>query len=127
VEKKIMLNVGSLGRIEFKSGLYAYVGSAQSNLEQRIKRHLTKEKRLFWHIDYLLNSDAVRILSVLVKEARKTEECVIADTLGKKGKLVKNFGSSDCHCRSHLVHMRNGSLFLDSMREFYKKQWVIED
>ena len=36
------LSVGALGTLAFKKGLYAYVGSAQTNMEQRIRRHLRK-------------------------------------------------------------------------------------
>ena len=39
----------------FQTGYYAYVGSAfgPGGLSSRIKRHLVKDKRLVWHIDYL--------------------------------------------------------------------------
>lgn len=46
--------VGKLGKLRFEVGDYAYVGSARSNFLQRIKRHFSKKKKLFWHIDYLL-------------------------------------------------------------------------
>ncbi|MCJ7761950.1 hypothetical protein MUP38_00660, partial [Candidatus Bathyarchaeota archaeon] len=38
VDKDTGVNVGDLGKLTFEKGLYAYVGSAQNNLEQRIKR-----------------------------------------------------------------------------------------
>lgn len=100
-----MLNVGALGALTFNPGLYAYVGSAQTNLEQRIKRHLRKEKRLFWHIDYLLDSDAAEVVKVLYKDAGKTGECAVANALGEKGAPVDGFGCSDCDCRSHLFQI----------------------
>ena len=49
------IQVGRLGMLAFAKGYYAYVGSALGGLEQRIDRHLRTEKKLFWHIDYLLN------------------------------------------------------------------------
>ena len=51
---RISVSVGALGDKSFQKGLYVYVGSAQNNLEKRVKRHLRKVKRRFWHIDYLL-------------------------------------------------------------------------
>ena len=51
--------VGHLGAITFAPGIYAYVGSAMAGLEQRISRHLRKEKKLHWHIDYLLQVASV--------------------------------------------------------------------
>ena len=114
--KDISVNVGALGRKAFSKGLYAYVGSAQANLEKRVKRHLRREKRLFWHIDYLLNSDQAEILEVLSKEADKTQECEVANTLSEKGKPITGFGCSDCRCRSHLVRISDYKFLLNSMK-----------
>jgi Uri superfamily endonuclease len=116
VKKDTNVNVGALGRAAFAKGLYAYVGSAQTNLEQRIKRHLRKEKRLFWHIDYLLDSDEAKIVKVLHKEADKAEECAVAKTLSEKGKPIDGFGCSDCRCRSHLFHIGDYKFLLNSMK-----------
>jgi Uri superfamily endonuclease len=112
VEKEAELNVGALGALTFKPGLYAYVGSAQANLEQRIKRHLTREKRLFWHIDYLLDNAAAKIVKVLYKEGGKAEECAVARVLSEKGAPVDGFGCSDCSCRSHLFRVGGDFGFL---------------
>jgi Uri superfamily endonuclease len=57
----INLKVGALGKLVFPDGMYAYVGSAQNSIETRVKRHLRKEKSLFWHIDYLLANDSVAV------------------------------------------------------------------
>jgi Uri superfamily endonuclease len=54
LDDDVSVNIGALGKVSFGKGLYIYVGSAQTNLEQRVKRHLRKEKRLFSHVDYLL-------------------------------------------------------------------------
>jgi Uri superfamily endonuclease len=118
VTKDINLNIGALGKIAFTKGLYAYVGSAQTNLEQRIKRHLRKEKRRFWHIDYLLDNPAAKITKVLFKKANKTEECKTAKIISKKAKPIPNFGSSDCNCKSHLYHIKNYTLLRETMQEF---------
>ena len=62
----------------FQLGLM-YTGSAKKNIDKRIERHLSKKKNLHWHIDYLLNSDAVQIINI--KKSRMTE-C----SLNKKNK-----------------------------------------
>jgi Uri superfamily endonuclease len=110
------MSIGALGRKAFVKGLYAYVGSAQSNLEQRVKRHLRREKHLFWHIDYLLDSDQAEIVEVLHKEADKTQECEVANTLSEKGKPIVGFGCSDCRCRSHLFRISDYKFLLASMK-----------
>ena len=99
------VNVGAIGRLTFQKGLYAYVGSAQNNLEQRVKRHLRKEKRRFWHVDYLLGNYATKVVEVLQRKGDKAEECVIAKTMGKRGEPMDGFGSSDCSCKSHLFRI----------------------
>ena len=116
VDKKVDVNVGALGKLTFEKGFYAYVGSAQTNLEQRIKRHLAKEKRLFWHIDYLLNDSAARIVKVLYKQADRTEECEIAKVIGERGESVDGFGCSDCSCKSHLFRIGDYRFLQESMR-----------
>jgi Uri superfamily endonuclease len=104
VNKPVRLKVGALGVLTFESGLYAYVGSAQNNLESRVKRHLRKEKRLFWHIDYLLADPAANITDVYSLEGGKTCECQIARLLSQHGEPVPSFGCSDCRCNSHLFY-----------------------
>lgn len=99
------VQVGALGKLTFRKGLYAYVGSAQNNLEQRVRRHLRKEKRKFWHVDYLLDNDAANVTAVFYKQAAKAEECAVAKAIGEKGKAVAGFGASDCHCKSHLFRV----------------------
>jgi len=105
VSKDIRIIVGALGSINFGKGLYAYVGSAQRSPEKRIERHLKKAKRKFWHIDYLLDDNAVKILEVFSKEAERPSECRIAREISVKGFSIKGFGSSDCKCASHLFKL----------------------
>lgn len=117
VGEDIMVNIGALGNMKFDRGLYAYVGSAQGSLEKRVERHLGKDKRKFWHIDYLLDNDAAKVLKVFYKKAKKHEECQIAEKVGKAGVRIKGFGSSDCRCRSHLTKIQDYGF----LEEFMKK------
>jgi Uri superfamily endonuclease len=116
VEKDTYVNVGAKGKLAFKRGFYAYVGSAQKNLEQRLRRHLKKEKRKFWHIDYLLDDKATKVVQVFQKQADKTQECLIARSIGEKGEPIIGFGSSDCKCESHLFRINGYKFLQESMR-----------
>lgn len=118
VGEDIDINVGALGTKFFTKGLYAYIGSAQTNMEQRIKRHLRKQKQKFWHIDYLLENATVEITKVFFKKANKTEECKIARTISEKRKPISGFGCSDCNCKSHLFKIDNCSFLQETMQVF---------
>lgn len=99
VEDDIDIQVGKLGNIFFKKGFYVYIGSGLSGLEQRVNRHLRNDKKMHWHIDYLLIN--AKVDSVYYKESNEKEECKIVKSFSKL-KTVDNFGSSDCKCKSHL-------------------------
>jgi Uri superfamily endonuclease len=116
VDEDTDVNVGAIGRLTFKKGLYAYVGSAQNNLEQRVKRHLRKEKRRFWHVDYLLDDGVTKVVEVFHKQADKTEECAIAKVIGERGESIDDFGSSDCSCKSHLFRIRDYGFLQEFMQ-----------
>ena len=118
------MKVGALGELTFKKGLYAYVGSAQKNLEQRLKRHFGKEKRLFWHIDYLLDSDGAEIVKVFYTAADKTEECSIAKVIFERGESINGFGCSDCDCASHLFRIGDYEFLQGRMRALNLKTLI---
>ena len=118
IDSEITANMGALGKLVFTKGLYGYVGSAQGNLEKRVQRHLRKEKRRFWHIDYLLDNTKTRILQVFYKQGDKNEECVVAETVALRGSGVEGFGSSDCSCKSHLFRIEDYRFLRKSMHTF---------
>ena len=101
------ITVGKLGKLNFKKGYYVYVGSALNSIDARIKRHLRKEKKLFWHIDYLLNSPHTSISEVIFEDSAQKWECNIAEQISKKGISLIKFGCSDCKCDSHLFYFEN--------------------
>lgn len=111
------VDVGALGTLRLKKGLYAYVGSAQNSLEKRIARHLRGEKRKFWHIDYLLAHANVRVMKVFYRKAQRPEECKIAKKLGSEGFPIRRFGSSDCRCPSHLFRIEDYEFLREHMSE----------
>ena len=46
VKRKSQITVGKkLGVIEFKKGIYVYIGSAMNSLEARLSRHLSDSKK----------------------------------------------------------------------------------
>jgi len=96
------IEVGRLGRREFRAGWYLYVGSGMGGVLGRIRRHLRKGKRLRWHIDYL--TEVAEVKEVFVKEAEKGEECAVARSLEGELQVIEGFGSSDCRCRGHLFY-----------------------
>lgn len=104
LEKDKKIKVGSLGYIQFKKGYYLYAGSGKKNLYQRIEMHKKKNKKLFWHIDYLRKES--KFVSVVV--FRELSECEIGKKLKEKTDgFIKNFGCSDCRCKSHLFFSKN--------------------
>ncbi len=105
LSKNKEIKIGSLGKLRFKKGFYAYVGSAMNGLDRRIQRHLRKMKRFYWHIDYLLKD--ADILKVVYAQTRTKRECDIATYLEQYLRSIKNFGSSDCKCKSHLFFSEN--------------------
>jgi len=76
-----------------KKGYYAYVGSGMNSLEGRVLRHLRKDKKLHWHIDYL-TLIATPLKAYLVPSPVRIEE-ELSKSLNMVGKVVKGFGSSD--------------------------------
>lgn len=100
VNSKICLPVGGLGELEFSPGNYIYTGSARKNIVSRVARHLTDEKKLRWHIDYLLAHPAVIVTDV---RFYRLPECELNQMTA--GDIpAAGFGASDCvaGCVSHL-------------------------
>lgn len=96
------INIGKLGKFDFKKGHYIYVGSALNSLDNRIQRHLSKEKKLHWHIDYFLTK--ADTIEAFYKEGKVKEECKIAGVFKKDFSKIPGFGCSDCSCKSHLFY-----------------------
>ncbi|MCX7162492.1 MAG: GIY-YIG nuclease family protein [Betaproteobacteria bacterium] len=102
IGRPLRIRIGRLGEFLFPAGRYVYSGSARRNLEARIARHLRQEKKLRWHIDWLLAARGVRVTGVR-RSAR--DECVLNQAV--RGVIVApGFGASDCAagCGSHLLY-----------------------
>lgn len=120
------ISTGALGPINFKSGYYVYIGSAMNSLIPRIKRHLRDDKKLHWHIDYLLLNKNSSIEEIIFTASEKRIECKLANLINNRAKntnmsnniinskinenekyIVANFGCSGCNCESHLIYFKN--------------------
>ena len=100
--------IGRRGRFRFPAGFYLYIGSAlgPGGLGGRVERHLCAEKRLHWHVDYLLHATETRITQVWAKEGAAHRECDWARAamqLPGASIVLPHFGSSDCRCAAHLI------------------------
>jgi len=98
-----VIQVGKLGRFRFPAGDYGYTGSARRNIEARVRRHRSRDKKLRWHIDYLLAQPEAGITGV---QASREPECTVnARTPGTI--VVARGGAGDCRagCGSHLKYL----------------------
>ena len=100
------IRVGRLGVIPFKKGYYAYVGSGKMGLKKRIERHLRNDKRVHWHIDYLLAFG--KVVEAIAVETNESLECKLAQEVSSQFEPIRGFGSSDCKCPSHLFYCPSG-------------------
>lgn len=103
------VKVGAMGWIDVVAGSYLYVGSAKKSWQKRVGRHLSCEKKMRWHIDYLLAIPGASVVEVWLTS--ENSECQTADALShlKNIKiLAKKIGSSDCRCPSHFFYLKGG-------------------
>ena len=114
LQENSKITIGSLGKLNFIKGFYLYFGSAMGDkgsttLENRVKRHISKpkEKRIFWHIDYLLANKNCAITLIYLIPSLSRLECIISEEVSKASdNHVRGFGSSDCNCLSHLYYFQ---------------------
>jgi Uri superfamily endonuclease len=101
------LEIGKFQGAVIKPGHYAYAGSARGpgGIRARCRRHLSKNKKLHWHIDHLTNAAQ----GIQVAAYPNGNECALAAKILKAGNCdmpLAGFGSSDCRtCKSHLIKL----------------------
>ncbi len=103
LHRPVTVQIGALGRYPLRSGLYGYTGSARRNPMARLRRHLSREKRLRWHIDYLLACGDAEVVDIAVYHEA---ECALTQQQG--GTVpVPGMGASDCvaGCGSHFRYL----------------------
>ena len=96
--------VGALGEIRLCAGYCVYIGSALGGLRGRLKRYIAGPRRLYWHVDYLLQ--AASLVELWYAEGTLRAECDWAQALARSGlrPAAARFGSSDCRCLTHLYY-----------------------
>jgi Uri superfamily endonuclease len=104
------ITVGKLGPVRFRSGTYAYCGSAMAGYRGRVGRHFSKEKKLRWHIDYLLQ--VAEPVGAYLVPGGEGMECMLGGIISSLdgSEPIEGFGSSDCSCRSHLCRIDDRSI-----------------
>ena len=113
------VKIGKLNKINFKKGIYIYVGSGRNSLIPRLKRHMSKNKKLHWHIDYLLKEESINIIEILFTISNEKLECKMSKLISKSRDVVNNFGCSDCTCPSHLIYFKKKKEAIDCIERAY--------
>lgn len=106
--------IGALGQQKFNKKYAVYNGSAfgPGGLK-RVLRHFSNDKKIHWHIDYLLNTGALEKAFIFPE---KDLECSLTNKLS--GDLVEGFGCSDCQCKSHLFEYNDFSKIVGELSVF---------
>lgn len=122
MEKESNIKIGAKGKISFKKGHYVYVGSALNSLTKRIERHISKNKKKHWHIDYLLMNKNAQLNEVIYTYSSEKIECDISNEINKKSDgYIELFGCSDCNCKSHLYYFNSYEKAIKNSMNSYKK------
>ena len=94
--------VREINRWELTKGFYLYFGSAKgitaSSLGNRLKRHYSKNKKVFWHIDTLTTHKDVILHHAYYKVGINNTECQnLLNFINQKPvRIINKFGNSDC-------------------------------
>jgi Uri superfamily endonuclease len=110
LREKLSVETKSGRRFYLPKGVYIYVGSAfgSGGIKARVGRHLKRQKKLHWHIDYITTSEGFEPIGVIPFYGKRWE-CKLARFLGKFLKTVEGFGSTDCSCKGHLFLLEDSS------------------
>ncbi|MEE8436426.1 MAG: GIY-YIG nuclease family protein [bacterium] len=115
IETPMALRIGALGTFTLPTGTYLYTGSARRGMRARVARHLSPDKALRWHIDYLTTAPGTSRVGAVAFPVgfpggfgeRTLSECGLnrrAGALAGQAAPVPGFGASDCRagCPAHL-------------------------
>jgi Uri superfamily endonuclease len=108
----VTVQVGHLGKFNFPAGWYIYSGSARGGggIRARVERHMRKDKKMHWHMDYLRPFLQLQRVGFVISP--QDYECRLNRiALDFEGAMVNTpgFGASDCQegCPSHLVYFHS--------------------
>ena len=125
LEEPKRLRIGRLGVIAFDPGHYAYVGSAfgPGGIRARVGRHLRREKKKRWHIDYLNSASQPGGAWICYGDPPLEHRWArVLSSLTGAWLPAAGFGASDCRCPSHLI----GFSKPPSLRIFLEKADVMD-
>ena len=132
IDRESTLRIGRLGVFKFSPGTYVYFGSAKGpgGLRARLARHSSREKRMHWHIDFLLASPYTKPLAAVYSPTGSFVECDLVEKalhLFSPEVLVKGFGSSDCRrgCPAHLLKGLSVNSVAEIFRSLGLTPWVL--
>jgi len=106
--------------IILEPGVYFYIGSARGpgGALARIVRHLSRGKRVWWHIDKLLECPGISICGVfLMKTINCDCEFEVTRVFREKFNYIPRFGSSDK--RKDLSHLFKCSNLVECLSQIY--------
>jgi Uri superfamily endonuclease len=99
------LPVGKAGNMHVMPGFYLYTGSAfgPGGLRARAGRHLRGGSNVRWHIDYLRQvTEAWAVWFYTGSDRMEHQWANSLERLPQLSSPMKNIGSSDCACATHL-------------------------
>ncbi len=107
IPSPVRIPLDSLDPHDLRAGVYVYVvESAHSGIEAMVAAHRSKNRRLWCHIDYLLEHGEI-ISTVAVPFGSKEQECEtfrLISSCELADKSVAGFGSFDRSGPSRLVY-----------------------
>jgi Uri superfamily endonuclease len=99
---------GKLGAVLITCGYWIYVGSAfgPGGLRSRLSHHLKPSHRPHWHLDYIKSGLCpVEIWTTTDTFKREHDWAGGFSAINGASRPIRDFGASDCACRSHLIHL----------------------
>jgi len=120
-------SIGKLYTGVLPGGTYAYIGSAwgPGGLGARVSRHLSANKRIHWHIDWLTSDTRCKLTGVYLFPRVKGESEMyrILSEIGEC--LIPGFGSSDDRgSKCHLLLLKKSLKELEDVLRYFYPNYV---
>ena len=99
------VQIGKLGPLQLRRGFYLYVGSAvgPGGVRARLAHHRKVSQPPHWYIDFLRpHTHLDRVWYSHDPVRREHQWARVIHALRGASVPVAGFGSSDCHCKTHL-------------------------